>query len=45
MSQGSYELQRALDEHGDLLLALSEAITFDECLEILGHPRPVVVDA
>jgi hypothetical protein len=45
MNQGSYELQRALDEHGDLLLALSEAITFDECLEILGHPRPVVVDA
>jgi len=36
MSHGSYELQRALEQHGDLILALAEAETFDECLEVLA---------
>jgi hypothetical protein len=45
MTQGSYELQCALEEHGDLMLALSAATTFDECLEILEHPHTALVDA
>jgi hypothetical protein len=36
MSEGSYLLQRAIERHGDALLALADAETLDECLNILG---------
>jgi hypothetical protein len=35
MTEGSYSLQRALEEHGDALLALGDAETLDDCLDIL----------
>ena len=35
MSEGSFLLQRAFEEHGDTLLALADAETLDECLDIL----------
>lgn len=35
MRHGGYSLQRALEEHGDALLALADAETFEECLDIL----------
>jgi hypothetical protein len=35
MSEGSYLLQQVLELHGDTLLSLAEAETFDDCLDIL----------
>ena len=45
MSQGSHELQQAIGNHGDLILALADAETFEECLEILARRDTAMADA
>jgi hypothetical protein len=45
MSQGGFELRQAIEAHGHLILALAEAETFDDCLEILARPDTAMADA